>query len=332
MMNLISLFCGPGGFDVGFKRAGFVTKLAYDKDEACIATYRYNHPEANALIADLSEISGETIVAEWQRHFSQDVPIGVIGGPPCQSFSRANAYQSEDDPRHHLTEHYARIIKYLNDTFQLDFFVFENVPDLLSNKHRGKFERFKLLFEEAGFNLFEGTMNALHFGVPQKRTRIFVVGINRQTRPDFKFSFPVGDPFLKIPIAEVIGPLIEPVYFSRSAKGGILHPNHWCMMPKSSKFVTRGDQPKRYVGRSFRVLKWDEPSYTVAYGHSEVHIHPEGHRRLSVYEAMLLQGFPNNYVLEGTLTQQIRLVSEAVPPPVAQAIAEALKVQLGLEM
>jgi len=330
MPSLISLFCGPGGLDQGFREAGFTTKLAYDNNKAAIATHRRNHPEAGALVTDLSAIDAETIIEEWNRRSPHEPPTGVIGGPPCQSFSITNVYQTDDDPRHLLTEHYARIISHLNDAFQLDFFVFENVPGLLTLKHKAKFERFKILFQDAGFNIFEASLDAQHFRVPQRRRRIFVVGINRQTRPNLQFCFPVGNPSQKITVAEAIGTLTEPVFFLRSKKGGVDHPNHWCMVPKSRKFTEGIMEPGRYTGRSFRVLKWDEPSYTVAYGHNEVHVHPEGHRRLSVYEAMILQGFPRDYVLEGYLTDQIRLVSEAVPPPVAQAIAESLKSQLRL--
>lgn len=79
------------------------------------------------------------------------------------------------------------------------------------------------------------------------------------------------------------------------------------------------------IGRSFRTLSWDKPSWTVAYGHREVHVHPDGHRRLSVYEAMLLQTFPKSYRLTGNISAQIRLVSEAVPVRLAWHIALSIK-------
>ena len=72
------------------------------------------------------------------------------------------------------------------------------------------------------------------------------------------------------------------------------------------------------------MLEWGKPSWTVADGHREVHIHPSGKRRLSIYEAMLLQGFRPDYVLKGNLSDQIRLVSDAVPPPLARALAESV--------
>ena len=79
------------------------------------------------------------------------------------------------------------------------------------------------------------------------------------------------------------------------------------------------------TGRSFRRLKWDQPSPTVAYGHREIHVHPSGRRRLSIYEAMLLQGFPDEFVLEGNLSAQVEQVSNAVPPPLARSLATAIK-------
>ena len=101
------------------------------------------------------------------------------------------------------------------------------------------------------------------------------------------------------------------------------------MRPRSSRFSNGTLKQGEIRGRPFRVLDWDEPSWTVAYGHREVHIHPNGKRRLSVYEAMLLQGFPPEYVLSGTLSDQIRMVSDAVAPPVAKALAQAIRYKLG---
>ena len=82
------------------------------------------------------------------------------------------------------------------------------------------------------------------------------------------------------------------------------------------------------AGRSFRRLEWDKPSPTVAYGHREIHVHPDGRRRLSIFEAMRLQGFPTDFVLEGTFSSQVEQVSNAVPPPLAEALATAIKVAM----
>jgi DNA (cytosine-5)-methyltransferase 1 len=93
------------------------------------------------------------------------------------------------------------------------------------------------------------------------------------------------------------------------------------MVPRSRKF----GENTAVGGRSFRRLSWDDKSPTVAYGHREIHVHPNGKRRLSIYEAILLQGFPKKYWITGNLSQQVEQVSNVVPPPVAKAIAKAIK-------
>ena len=100
------------------------------------------------------------------------------------------------------------------------------------------------------------------------------------------------------------------------------------MQPRSVRFR---EEYKPVVGaRSFIKLGWDKPSRTVAYGHREIHIHPNGHRRLSIYEAMRLQGFPLEYQLTGTLSEQVTQISNAVPPPVAESIAKSLRTLLSI--
>jgi DNA (cytosine-5)-methyltransferase 1 len=255
----------------------------------------------------------------------------VIGGPPCQAFSRSNGYKKDDDPRAELPRHYAAILKELNTDYQIDFFVFENVVGLKHKRHREVFEQFKRLVANAGFRIFEGELDALHFGVPQVRRRVFIVGLNEHKYPNLTFSFPMGEPAQRTSVRSIIGALPPPYVFLRGTTPETIphHPNHWCMRPRSPRFTNGTLKEGQVTGRPFRVLSWDEPSWTVAYGHREVHIHPTGKRRLSVYEAMLLQGFPRDYVLCGNLSDQIRLVSDAVPPPLARALAESIATTLG---
>jgi DNA (cytosine-5)-methyltransferase 1 len=195
------------------------------------------------------------------------------------------------------------------------------------------FAQFKGLFASAGFTIFEHELDAADFGVAQVRKRIFVVGFNKAKYPDLQFSFPTGDSKTRITVRDTIGALPAALLFQRGTAPETVphHPNHWCMRPRSSRFTNGTLKQGEIKGRPFRVLRWDEPSWTVAYGHREVHIHPNGKRRLSVYEAMLLQGFPKDYVFCGTLSDQIRLVSDAVPPPLARALAAAIAETLGYD-
>ena len=160
---------------------------------------------------------------------------------------------------------------------------------------------------------------------------MFIAGVRKDA--GITFAPPVGTPTMRRTVADTIRGLPEPIGHRRNCdpmEHG-LHPNHWCMNPKSRKFDDGSLRPGEMWGRSFRTLRWEEPSWTVAYGHREVHVHPEGKRRLSVFEALLLQGFPARYELRGSMTDQFRQVSDAVPPPLAKALGAALHHAVGAD-
>jgi DNA (cytosine-5)-methyltransferase 1 len=327
-LPLLSLFSGAGGLDLGFQRAGFDVALALDNDPSAVATYNHSHCFANqpSRVADLSAIDPETIISWWEDRVERlERPRGVIGGPPCQAFSVSNVNKLADDPRAKLPLSYARILSSLNHRYDLDFFVFENVAGLAHRPHAASLDAFVADFEHAGFRVSRFFLDAVRFGVPQFRNRMFIVGFNTDRFADRTFVPPEGN-MNERTVMQAIGGLPEPARFAKGihpTQFG-LHPNHWCMNPRSRKFGNGALRAGEMIGRSFRALSWDSPSSTVAYGHREVHVHPECKRRLSVFEAMLLQGFPSNYELCGTLSDQIRQVSDAVPPPLAEALASAI--------
>jgi DNA (cytosine-5)-methyltransferase 1 len=149
------------------------------------------------------------------------------------------------------------------------------------------------------------------------------VGLNRKRfNAPFEFPAQLSDARVRT-VRDAIWGLPEPVYFSRKGEQARseIHPNHWTMLPVSQKFSRKTAVTN---GRSFQSLSWDKPSRTVAYGNREIHIHPSGSRRLSIFEAMLLQGFPRDFEMTGNLSEQVTQVSNAVPPPVAKAVAAKL--------
>lgn len=327
VLPIVSLFSGAGGLDLGFADAGFQPVLAIDVDPAACQTYKLNHPYCHVIRRDLSGVPGGYVkkrLAELPRELR---PAGVIGGPPCQAFSLSNVHKKTGDPMARLPESYAQILAELNEAFQIDFFVFENVLGLRHKQHEELFQHFKKLFRRAGFEVFEDELDAKDFGVPQERKRVFVVGFNEARHPHLKFKFPLADFKAWKTVRDTIYGLPKPAFFDRSLTPDRIphHPNHWCLRPRSQKFFNGFLKEGDMKGRPFRVLDWDRPSWTVAYGHREVHVHPSGKRRLSVYEAMLLQGFPHSYQLAGTLSDQIRLVSDAVPPPLGAALGREIR-------
>lgn len=330
---VLSLFCGAGGLDLGFERQGFEVGLAFDVRSDSIDSYNKNRNRKSGYVRDIRELDLKTLDQLYGSSFS---PIGVIGGPPCQGFSVSNVRQQKSDSRNSLSFVYANLLGELNARNPVHFFVFENVKGLIGSKHRPTYEKIKNAFRKSGFDLHVATLNAVDFGAPQKRERLVIVGLNSLIYANVGWSAPevvVTDRCRSITVRSAISGLPDPVYFSNVTDKSKIphHPNHWCMTPRSPKFRKGGAlREGQSYGRSFRTLVWDKPSPTVAYGNREVHVHPSGLRRLSVYEAMLLQGFPRDYELTGNLSQQITQISEAVPPPLAEVVARSLIEQLGL--
>ncbi len=331
---ILSLFSGAGGLDLGFEDAGFMPRLALDADPVAIETYNRNRSASGTpgRVADLAVDDPIGILDVWDDVAGSVPPVGVIGGPPCQPFSLSNVHRVEDDPRARMPLVYSAILKAASNRYgnQLRFFVFENVAGLLTMPHRALLDEFKSKFEAAGFTLANPfVLDAQDFDVPQRRRRLFLVGFRKGVGHG-RFDVPTGNPWHRRTVRDALSGLAMPMPFARGRRPADvgLHPNHWHMNPLSEKFRNGTNQPGHHLGRSFRMLHWDEPSQTVAFGHREVAVHPSGTRRLSVFEAMLLQGFPPSYELRGTLSDQIRLVSDAVPPPLAAAVASAVMAAL----
>jgi DNA (cytosine-5)-methyltransferase 1 len=329
---LLSLFSGAGGLDLGFETADYEIGLAFDLRTDSIASY--NHNRKGPKRGHVGDVSRLTLAELDRMHQGTFEPEGIIGGPPCQSFSRANTVYLEADPRHSLPLAYAQLLKSLNERKPVKFFVMENVTGLMSDRHTHRLRQIEKAFDDAGFSLTRAVLLATDYATPQIRERLFVVGLNRNLYGEAVWSPPakmVREDGRRPDVRGAIGDLPDATFFDRDLKPSDIpyHPNHWCMRPKSTKFTTPGAlRPGDGRNRSFKTLDWQSPSPTVAYGHREVHIHPDCRRRLSVYEAMLLQGFPKEYELLGSLSSQIIQVSEAVPPPLAGAVAASVRAQV----
>jgi DNA (cytosine-5)-methyltransferase 1 len=326
-LYFISLFSGAGGLDLGFEQVGFRPIVAYDNSQSAVKTYNHNRPKTIAKCRDLSQITADTVIMDVRKQNGFQSIYGIVGGPPCQYFSIGNrSKRIDDDPRRMLPLAYAHILGKLTKEFDLDFFIFENVYGLAKPAHKEDFQVILSLLEKANFHVFHDILDAYNFGIPQNRKRVFIIGWNKTKYPDANFEFPRGTPS-GLTIRDAIWGLEEPQYFEKNLDPRDFpeHPNHWTMQPRSKKFSEPPPPDLKNGTRSFKRLSWNSPSYTVAYGHNEIHVHPEGHRRLSIYEAMLLQGFPrNNYELIGNFSEQVTLVSDAVPPPLAAALAKSI--------
>jgi len=322
---LLSLYAGCGGLDLGFEEAGYRIGLAYDWDADAVASWNRNRPgPTRCHVADLRTIRLADIDRDFGGSFA---PRGVIGGPPCQGFSRANHWRHKSDSRNELLRRLFTIaLRFHRSRQPLDFILVENVPELQANPNAAILQRERARLEANGFAVSTFSLDAACFSVPQRRNRLFVLALPRGSRAARCWKPPPASEGGEKTVRDAIAGLPEPVHFRRGISPDQIpfHPNHWCMRPKSRRFFDGSLVEGHVSGRSFKTLSWNAPSITVAYGHREVHVHPCGTRRLSVFEAMQLQGFSQQFVLEGDLSSQINQVSEAVPPPLGRAVAESI--------
>jgi len=179
-LRAIDLFCGAGGLTEGFKAAGYEIAFALDKDKDSCATYKKNHPEVDVACASITALTPDEIAER-----AGGVVDVVIGGPSCQTFSthgRRYGWVREGDERNELWEHMLAVVERL----QPRAFLMENVPGLLywQNGQMAKdiFER----FERIGFTVAKEILLAADYGVPQRRRRLFIVGL----RGPKAFKFP----------------------------------------------------------------------------------------------------------------------------------------------
>lgn len=156
-MNIISLFSGAGGLDLGFEKAGFNVVAANEYDKTIWETYEKNH-NTSLIKGDICNIPSSTF-PECD---------GIIGGPPCQSWSEAGSLKGIEDPRGQLFYQYIRI---LTDK-KPKFFLAENVKGMMAKRHNVAVENIVSQFEDAGYDVYIHLLNASNYGVPQDRKRV----------------------------------------------------------------------------------------------------------------------------------------------------------------
>ncbi len=308
--TLVDFFSGAGGFARGFSDAGFEVLLGVDNDAAAIRSFKANFSRAVALHMDVREVTGRLV----ERLVG--TPDVVIGSPPCEPFTGANPRRMRDpldrlyrDPVGQLVLHYARLVAELRPRI----FVMENVPGILDGPLR---DELRLVFEKAGYpRIYFNILEAERYGTPSHRRRVFISNIPIRPKP-LRRILTVADALRGLP-----------------APGAPWPPNHEppTMSPKKLKRISRlrwGQAMVLYEGAEGRrlpnLIRLDprRPAPTVL-GSSRF-IHPYEDRFLTVREQARLMGFPDNHVFLGGRDEQYNQVGEAVPPPLAKAIARVV--------
>ena len=170
----VDLFAGAGGLSLGFEQAGFAILAAVEYDPIHAATHEFNFPDCATICRSVAEIDGEYIRAN-SRIGKREVDV-VFGGAPCQGFSMIGK-RALDDPRNQLVNHFVRLVAEIKPMF----FVFENVRGLTIGQHKNFLQEIIAEFKAHGYNVLEDyqVLNAVNFGVPQARQRLFLLGARR---------------------------------------------------------------------------------------------------------------------------------------------------------
>lgn len=325
-MNLISLFSGAGGLDLGFEKAGFNISMANEYDKGIWATYEANH-SAPLIKGDIRNIK--------DTDFPNEID-GIIGGPPCQSWSEAGSLRGINDSRGQLFFDYIRILK----NKQPKFFLAENVSGMLASRHSEAVKNIIQQFEECGYNLTLTLVNAADYGVPQDRKRVFYIGFRKDLKIDFKFPSPTTPNAKdKLTMKDAIGDLVDtpvPALSKNKTNGDLEIPNHeYYIGAYSTIFMSRN-----------RVRGWNEQAFTVQASGRQCQLHPQApkmkfveknkrifvpgyedlYRRLTVRECARIQGFPDNFKFIYTdVDYGYKMIGNAVPINLAYIIACSIK-------
>ncbi|MDD4854779.1 MAG: DNA cytosine methyltransferase [Sulfuricurvum sp.] len=325
-MNILSLFSGAGGLDLGFEKAGFKTIWANEYDNEIWETFEKNFPKTTLDRRSIANVP------------SIDIPeaIGLIGGPPCQSWSEAGKSRGIEDHRGQL---FFEFIRVLRDKKPL-FFLAENVSGMLAGRHSEALDNIKNHFIDSGYDLSFKLLNAHDYQVPQDRKRLFFVGFRKDLNISFEFpkEFPKKR-FLK----DVIWDLKDNVL---AAKEKNYTNGENCAIDNHEYMI--GGFSTMYMSRN-RVRNWDEPSFTIQAGGRHAPLHPSApkmefvepnirifvpahehlYRRLSIRECARIQTFPDNHKFYyDNLTAGYKMVGNAVPPNLAYRLAKKIQESL----
>lgn len=348
--RVVDLFSGCGGISKGFFDTAKVELVgAIDNDNGACDTYKRNFPKANVICGDINNISVESTGFK-------DIDI-IVGGPPCQGFSRLNYWDKDrdNDPRNELFFQYLRFV----DELKPKAILIENVKQILTAKNGYVPMHITNFLEERGYSVSYSILCAADYGVPQMRYRAFFVALKEKYGKfgfDILKKYQIATPTVEDAISDIedieseakkheqgtvftLGKPKSDYQRKMQSSDRKLH-NHMIYYPADNvqemmKYVPEGGN-WRYVPKEMfksertnrytnylRRLKKSEPSITIDTGHN-VYFHPAFNRVPTIRESARIQSFPDDFVFTGKKGQQFRQVGNAVPPLLAEALAKAI--------
>lgn len=347
--DVISLFSGAMGLDIGLTRAGLSVVIGQDFDDICVETMRANG--CKVLGGDIKTIQPEELLELTGLSIGE--PFLICGGPPCQPFSTAGKRLGINDPRGSLFMDFIRMINYIKPRF----FIMENVKGLMSSplKHVPLSERdgsdpeqqlgtvLEVIlseFNKLGYKTVYGVLDAVNYGVPQFRERFVLIG--SRDNEDIYLPFPThfqmhqNKEYQWQPIKSVIKDLEfddgecatfseERLKFLKMVPEG----GNWRDLPPGIIPIAMGGAYLSGGGKVgfYRRLSYDQPSPTVVTSpvqKATMMCHPRQDRPLSVKEYARIQQFPDNWVFTGSTAAKYRQIGNAVPIGLAEAVGRAI--------
>ena len=328
-MKVLSLFSGGGGLDLGFERAGFEIPVANEFDPTIWETFKVNHPNTKLIEGDIRKINEEDFPDEID---------GIIGGPPCQSWSEAGSLRGIDDYRGKLFYEYIRILK----SKRPKFFLAENVSGMLANRHSEAVKNKLATFKDCGYDVTVTLVNAKDFGVAQERKRVFYIGFRSDLGIDFTFPEGSTQKGNKLTLRDIIWDLqysAVPAGVKNYHNPDAVNNNEYFTGSYSTIFMSRN-----------RVKGWDEQAFTVQASGRQCQIHPQApkmkfisqnkrefvkgkehlYRRMTIREIARVQGFPDSFkFIYKNTDDAYKMIGNAVPVNLAYEVAVAIKKVLG---
>lgn len=347
--NTVDLFSGAGGFSFAAREAGCRIVLAVENDAASVLTFKRNICNLGNVAAP--EVYDKDILALDamqlnKKHFSKTSCDLLLGGPPCQGFSTHRILDAGiDDPRNELIHAYFDFVKELRPKV----FLMENVPGILWERHKPYLDRFYAEGAAAGYVMQSPeTLDARDYGVPQRRKRVFILGV-RSDIADQNFIWPPAPTHADAKIND--GTLYDWISCAHAFEPAVHSDANDIHMNHGPELITAFENTPPNGGSrkdSGRVL----PCHENHDGHKDVYgridpsqpaptmttacinpskgrfVHPTEHHGITARQAARIQTFPDTFEFSGGITVAGRQIGNAVPVKLGKVLIEHIKISL----
>ena len=330
-LTFIDLFSGAGGLLRGFINQGFHPEFSLEVWEPALQTHHKNYPNVPVWDCDIRTVANEVL-----QPYKGNIDV-VVGGPPCQGFSTIGK-RLVKDPRNELVFEFVRFVEQI----QPKIFLMENVRGLLSSDGGKTKAAVEAEFENIGYNVVSQVLCAVDYGVPQKRYRLFFLGVRKDLNivPSFpdKLVTPehyttVGDAIMDLVGKENVFPNHIPMKHNKIVTSRIACIREGEGIPEEGlpEDVSKGsrsdfkDHSIKNFSHVFKRLSRNKPSTTMVPGHNAFPLHPTENRSLTVREAARIQTFPDDVIFCGSRQNQCIQVGNAVPVKLAEVLAKQIK-------